>query len=167
MKPFRLWIYRLATWWLPETHCFAFKSIMLKWCGAKLGRNVKICSSALIMGNGGLEIGNDVWIGPGVRICPTRNATIIIDASVDIGPEVMILTGSHQIDSQGEHLVGKGLAKSVKIGKGCWLCARVLILPGVELPPKNLVAAGAVVVKSSLHNGVLLAGVPAKVVREI
>ena len=50
---------------------------MLRWCGAKIGKNVRINSSAIFLGDGGLIIGDDVWIGAGCRIMPVGNAHII------------------------------------------------------------------------------------------
>ena len=161
MKPFRLWIYQLLVWWLPETRCFGLKVFMLRWAGAKVGINVRINSSAAFEGNGELEIGDDVWIGAGSVVCSTFPAKITIGSHVDLGPQVMIITGTHEIDPIGAHIGGKGVSKSVVIGNGCWLGARSTILPGVELANKTLVAAGAVVTKSIVGPNTLIAGVPA------
>ncbi len=146
MKPFRLWIYRLLTWWLPETRCFEWKRILVRWAGATVGKNVRINSSAVFSGNGDLSIGDDVWIGAGSVIMLITPARVAIGSHVDIGPGVMILTGSHEIDPDGLHIGGRGTAKYVTVGDGCWLGARATILPGVSLADKTLVAAGAVVV---------------------
>lgn len=75
----------------------------------------------------------------------------------------MVFTGSHCVDPEGEHIGGKGISMPVTIGDGCWLGARCCILPGVSLPAKTLVAAGAVVTKSITESYCLLAGVPAKI----
>ena len=161
VRPFRLWIYRLLTWWLPETRCFGWKRLLLRWGWAKLGKNVRINSSAVFSGNGGLVVGDDVWIGAGDVISPVAPASITIGTHVDFGPGVMIITGSHEVDIEGEHIGGKGKAASVVIGNGCWLGARALILPGVTLAEKTLVAAGAVVTKSVEDSLGLVAGNPA------
>ena len=161
MKPFRLWIYRLLTWWLPETRCFWVKRFLLRWAGVTVGRNVRINSSAVFSGNGDLCIGDDVWIGAGCRISPVGQAKITIGSHCDLGPEVMILTGSHEVDLVGLHIGGAGTTSSVTIGDGCWLGARATILPGVTLAKKTLVAAGAVVTKDVETPCSLMAGVPA------
>lgn len=165
MKPTRLWIYRLITGLLPETRCFGFKSLLLRWCGAKVGDNVRISSSAILLGDGRLEIGDDVWVGAGCRISPVGDSSITIGPCCDIGPEVMIITGSHEIDINGFHIAGKGKSASVNIGDGCWLGARTTILPGVTLASKTLVAAAAVVTKSVSIGNSLVVGVPAKIVK--
>lgn len=52
MKPFRLWLYGLVVRLLPETRAFALKAAVLRWCGAIVGRNVRINSSASFLGIG-------------------------------------------------------------------------------------------------------------------
>ena len=163
MNTYRLWIYRTMTSWMPETRFFGLKVALLRWCGAKVGKNVRINSSAVFTGNGRLEIGDDVWIGAGDVISPIAPAGVFLGSHIDIGPQVMILTGSHEIDPHCEHIGGKGMTARVKIGDGCWLGVRSIILPGVELPRKTLVAAGAVVIRTITEECCLLAGVPAEV----
>ena len=141
--------------------------MLLRWAGAAIGKNVRINSSAVFGGNGELVVGDDVWIGARDIICPTAPARIVIGSHVDLGPEVMMLTGSHEIDLVGEHIGGKGTASSVVIGDGCWLGARALILSGVTLAEKTLVAAGAVVTKSVDVPCSLVAGVPAEIKKRL
>lgn len=160
MNTKKLWVYRLLTWWMPESRCFAVKNVLLRWAGAKIGKNVRICTSTRILGTGRLEIGDDVHIGSCAFIMPIAPSSVMIGNHVDIGPQVTILTGSHMIDSNGEHIGGKGISKSVIIGSGSWLGARSIILLGVKIPEKTLVAAGAVVTRSCLKPCMLLAGVP-------
>lgn len=161
MKPFRLWLYGLVVRLLPETRGFALKVALLRWCGATIGRNVRINSSAVFLGTGRLILGDDVWIGPGGFLSPVGEAEIRIGSHVDLGPQVMILTGSHRIEPEGDHIGGVGTAVSVIIGNGSWLGARATILPGVLLAEKTVVAAGAVVTASVMEPKTLVAGVPA------
>ena len=162
MKPFRLWLYRLCSFWLQETRCFWFKAAMLRWCGATIGRDVRIVSGVEIVGTGKLIVGDDVFVGARSRIVVSDVAIVEIGSCVDIGPGVMILTGTHDVALSGTHVAGAGRSDSVKIGNGCWLCARATILPGVELAPRTLVAAGAVVTRSVAIPGKKIAGVPAQ-----
>ncbi len=163
MKSGRLWIYRLVTRFLPETRFFGFKASLLRWCGAKIGNNVRICSSALFLGIGKLDIGDDVWIGPLVAIESSGNATVIIGSHVDIANGVMITTGTHEIDIEGKHIAGDGCNKSVEIGYGSWLCLCAKILPGAKVGAHSIVAAGSVVTSCFDGDYVLLAGLPAAI----
>ena len=166
MNPFRLFLYSQIVRWLPETRCFGLKVKLLRWCGATIGKNVRINSSAQFFGNGALIIGDDVWIGPGCLISPVGNATIQLGSHIDIAPQVTILTGSHKIEPWGEHIGGEGYSATVEVADGCWLGARSLLLPGVTLPKKTVVAASAVVTKPITERCSLVAGVPAKVVKQ-
>lgn len=91
---------------LPETRCFAFKAALLRWCGARIGTHVRICSSAHIIGNGDLQIGDDVWIGSGVFISTVKGVKVQLGACCDIAPRVSILTGMHKITPDGAHIAG-------------------------------------------------------------
>ena len=163
MKTGRLWVYRLVTSLMPETRFFNLKAAMLSWCGVKIGKNARICSSVSFLGIGMLSIGDDVWIGPHVAIESSGNASVSIGSHVDIANGVMITTGTHEIDLNGLHIAGKGYNKSVSVGDGSWigLCAR--LLPGAKIGSHSVVAAGSVVTKSFDEGYVLLAGVPADV----
>lgn len=46
MSSIKLWIYKMLTWWLPESRCHGVKVALLRWAGAKIGTNVRIYSSA-------------------------------------------------------------------------------------------------------------------------
>src|SRR5690606_28844849 len=73
----------------------------------------------------------------------TKNG-IIIGKNVRIGPGVKIISASHDIYDYDKHTVnGK-----IVLEDNVWLAANVVILPGVEIGPHTVVAAGAVVNKS-------------------
>lgn len=162
MRTSRLWLYSLICRWLPETRFFGFKVRMLRWCGAKVGDNVRINSSASIRGCGELVVGDDVWIGPMNFISAVGGTKVEIGAHCDLGPQVMILTGTHKIDVDGEHIAGGGNSKSVVVGEGCWLGARSTVMPGMTLHAHTVLAAGAVATKNTDCDYSLMAGVPAQ-----
>ncbi|HPI55337.1 MAG TPA: acyltransferase [Chitinophagaceae bacterium] len=60
----------------------------------------------------------------------------------------------------------KFVTSSVKIGRNCWIGGNVTILPGVVLGDNITVGANSVVTKSFEGNQVI-AGVPAKVIRQL
>lgn len=55
----------------------------------------------------------------------------------------------------------------IKIGRNCWLGAGAVVLPGVCLGDNTIVGANAVVTKSFEEGNVVIAGVPAKVLRRL
>jgi acetyltransferase-like isoleucine patch superfamily enzyme len=147
---------------MPETRLFAVKAMMLRLAGAKLGRNVRVCSSVTVLGPGQLEIGEDTWIGPGVLIC--SGSSVIIGSAVDVAPRVYIGTGSHEIDSNGRRAAGLGFERDVVIETGAWLGVASVVLPGVKIGSNAVVAAGAVVAEN-VSSRAVVGGVPARVIR--
>ena len=85
------------------------------------------------------------------------NGKITLEHGVYIAPNVGIITSNHNIENLDESLPGK----DVVIGKDSWLGFGSVVLPGVVLGPKTIVAAGAVVSKSFPQGNCVLAGVPA------
>ena len=93
-----------------------------------------------IQAQNGIEIGKNVRIAPGVKI---------ISANHDLY--------NYDLYSKSEPIV---------IGDNCWLGANCVILSGVKLGEHVIVGAGAVVTKSFPSN-CIIAGVPAKIIKEI
>ncbi len=144
---------------LPETSCFGLKRALWRWAEAKIGKNVRICSSAFIIGGGELEIGDDTWIGHQVFI--ETSSRVEIGSHVDIAPRVYIGTGTHEIDATGVHSAGEGMSKPIKIEDGVWRGANALVLPGVTIGMKSVIGGGAVVTRNIDALKVAI-GIPAK-----
>ncbi|WP_455621147.1 acyltransferase [Parabacteroides sp.] len=150
---------------LPETRCFGFKRWLLRQTGARIGENVRICSSALFIGAGLLEIGDNTWVGHRCTICSSSH--IKIGANCDLAPNVYVGNGTHEITPCSARIADIEISKDITVGDGCWLCVNSTILPGVCIAPKCVVAAGAVVTRSVEKEAVLLAGIPAEIKKEI
>jgi maltose O-acetyltransferase len=89
---------------------------------------------------------------------------INIGNNVFLAPGVQILTASHPIDAVERRSVE--FALPVTIGNDVWIGANALILPGVTVGSRVVIAAGAVVNKD-VEDDVVVAGVPARVVKRI
>ena len=99
------------------------------------------------------------------RVSIYDNALVTIGNRVLIGPHVCICTGTHDIDP----LVRKAcssFAFPIVIEDDVWIGASVTILPGVRIGKGSMVAAGAVVAKD-VDSGVVVGGVPAKVIKKL
>lgn len=107
-----------------------------------------------------LDIGNNVFINQGANIC--ANKSIIVGNNVHIADLVMIHdTNFHEVEE------GEGVTtKAIKIEDNVWIGARSIILPGVKIGKNSVVAAGSVVTKNVPKNS-LVAGVPAKVLKNL
>jgi maltose O-acetyltransferase len=90
---------------------------------------------------------------------------ITIGDHVLFGPRVGIYTSNHAIDA-AERAAGACYARPVTIGNNVWIGGGVTINPGVSIGDGTIVASGSVVTKS-IPAGVIAAGVPARVLREI
>jgi maltose O-acetyltransferase len=113
--------------------------------------------------------GKSVFIERGVFL----NHNVFIDAwesvtikeNTAIAFDVLICTSSHKIGTPLKR-AGESRRKPVIIGKGCWIGARVTILPGVNIGDGCVIAAGAVVIDDCKPN-TLYAGVPAKEIKQL
>jgi acetyltransferase-like isoleucine patch superfamily enzyme len=159
-----LYLYSVLSLILPETRFFNFKSFFLRVAGVKIGNNVRICSSVKIIGDGCLSIGSNTWIGPNILLSSSHPATISIGENVDIAPNVYIGTGSHVIDMIGQNSAGLAYNDSIVIENGVWIGAGAIILPGVKIGKKSVVASGCLVNKD-VESFSLIGGVPGKMIR--
>lgn len=90
---------------------------------------------------------------------------IEIGDNVLLGPRVGIYTANHATDA-AERAAGACYAKPVKIGNNVWIGAGVHINPGVAIGDNTVIGSGSVITKSIPAN-VVAAGVPCRVIRAI
>lgn len=88
-----------------------------------------------------------------------------IGDNVMMGPDVVILTHTHNIDRQDIPMGHQGsrIAK-VTIGNDVWIGMRSIIMPGIKIGNGAVVGAGAVVTKD-VPDFAIVGGVPAKILR--
>ena len=89
---------------------------------------------------------------------------LIIGDFTNIGPNVGIITANYRLENNKSVVFTEN---PVKIGKFCWLGMNSIILPSVEIGDFTVVAAGAVVSKSFPEGYAVLAGNPARVIRQL
>ena len=123
----------------------------------KTEENVSICPGFMCDNGKNIRVGKNFLANYNVTILDIMPATI--GDYVMIGPNTLISTVNHPITPLG-------IGKSVTIGDDVWIGGNVAILLGVNIGNNVVVAAGAVVTKDIPDNS-LVAGVLAKVIREI
>jgi len=116
-----------------------------------------------------ISIGDRVIIRPNTMLFADPRdggAEVIIEDSVMIGSGVHIYTQNHRFDAVGVPIIDQGhsQSKDVRLCRGCWIGANVVILPGVTIGRNSVVGAGSIVTKS-FGERVVVAGNPAKVVK--
>ena len=92
-------------------------------------------------------------------------AAISIGAGCQIATRVQFLTPTHPVDPEARRRAWE-YAKPIAVGDNVWLGGGVIVCPGVTIGNDTVVGAGAVVT-GDLPAGVVAAGVPARVKREI
>lgn len=137
---------------------------LLRFAGAQVAYDARICSSVKVFGTGELSIGANTWVGHEVLLIVS--STVAIGDNVDIGPRVYIGTGTHLVDSEGPRTAGPGVSKPITVQNGAWIGACATILPGVTIGTKALVGAGSLV-RTDISSDMVVAGVPARTIRSI
>lgn len=160
-----LTLYNAATPWLPNKGFFSARRFWLRLASIGLADGVRIASAARFYGMN-IAVGRDTWIGPETCIFGTTTASVKVGQCVDIGPGVLITSGTHSIGSPSRR-AGPPASSDVMIGDGTWVGARAVILPGAKIGKGSIVAAGAVVTAGSYPDNVLLVGVPARVAKPL
>lgn len=88
---------------------------------------------------------------------------IIIGKGSYIAKNVGIITANHDINNLDLHQE----PKNVILGEYCWIGMNAIILPGVTLGPHTVVGAGSVVTKSFADGWCVIAGNPARKIKEV
>jgi len=124
-------------------HVYNFRN--LPHAGIRIGRDSLIGEYTVIRGQGGVTIGDRVYTSPLTQL-------IAVD---------------HVFDDPGKPFIEQGItAQGIVVEDDVWLGAAAVITDGVHIGKGAVVAAGAVVTKDVPAHTVV-AGVPARVIREI
>jgi maltose O-acetyltransferase len=158
----RFYIINLIMFFLPVSRCYALKRSLLRFAGVKVGANVRVMR--IRVQGISLSIGENTFIGDDTLIMGGISK-ISIGRDCDISARVNIHSGTHVIGTI-EHAAGDVYAEDITIEDGVWIGIGATILSGVTIGKGSIIAAGSLVNKS-IPSGVLAAGVPAVVKREL
>lgn len=115
--------------------------------------------NGLIIEKDSLTILNSLAFSGGCYIVVHKGTSLFLGEGTIWAYGVSIVTGNHDLKDRNKHIL-----KDVSIGKNCWLAKGVSVMPGVTLGDNVTVGANSVVTKSFPSN-VVIAGVPAKVIK--
>jgi len=109
------------------------------------------------------QIGDHVFVN---HLCVILdNNEVHVGDHVMIGPAVQIYTAAHDLQA-ATRIQGWEVAKPIVVEDNVWIGGGAILLPGVRVGRNAVVGAGAVVSRSVPANTVV-AGNPARVIREI
>ena len=117
------------------------------WCD--YGYNIEVGDrfyanhNAIMQDGGKITFGNDVFIAP----------------------NCLFTTAEHALDPQMRK-EGIEIAKPIVVGNNVWIGTGAIVLAGAVIGDNTVIGAGSVV-KGNIPSGVVAAGVPCKVIREI
>lgn len=122
--------------------------------------------SSLVCKNGDIRIGAHVNIGSSVKIIIGGAGAIEIGNSIDIGSSCHFSSGSYDY-SQIDVLPSsqRQATRGIVVKDMAWIGAGTILLDGIEIGEQSIVGAGSVV-NRSVPARTVVAGVPAKVIKE-
>jgi len=110
-----------------------------------------------------LKIGSGTWIGPQCFIYASGG--VIIGINVGIGPGVKIMSSAHITEYEPGPILHRPLKHApVILDDGCDIGAGSIILMGVHIGKEVQIGAGAVVTRD-IPDGATAAGVPARIIK--
>jgi len=133
----------------------------------KIGHFFRVCPDVKIFTENGASIifGNNFFANYNCFFSANKEDIIIGDDCL-LGPDVLIINSNH--DTKTDLLIREqpNVAKKITIGNNVWIGAKCIILPGVVIGDNAVIAAGAVVNRDVEANS-LVAGVPAKFIKNL
>ena len=121
---------------------YGWRNQILRLFGARIGEAVRIYPDVDIFYPWNLEIGDEVTIGPGVKLYSLGK--IIIGAGSMISYGAHFCAGTHDYRERNLPL----LKPEIRLGEGIWVCTEAFVGPGVTIGDFCIVGARAVVLKS-------------------
>ena len=135
------------------------RCIFYRLAGVKIGRRSTIHMGARFFLPKNITIGEGTIVGDHVFL--DGRAKIKIGKHTDIASQVMIYNSEHDLSDPAF----KAIEEQVTIGDYCFIGPRAIIMPGINIGDGAIVAGGAIVTKD-VPAGVIVGGVPAKIIGE-
>ncbi|MBY0754089.1 sugar O-acetyltransferase [Clostridium sardiniense] len=137
------------------------RNILSKITGSKIDSSIQVLTPFNTDFGANIRLGKGVFINKSCMFVDLGG--IELEDNVLIGPDVKILSVNHPLDPKNRRGV---ILKSVKIRSNAWLGSGVTVCPGVTIGENSVIGAGSVVTKDVPSNTVY-AGVPAKFIKSI
>lgn len=142
--------------WLP------FECVRRVWLIITLkhtGKKIFVMKNVEFMSPQRISIGDNSVVNKGTLL--DGRGTLTIGKNVDIAREVIIWTCTHDVN----HPKHSTHCSPVTVEDHVWIGCRAIIMPGVKIGRGAVIGAGSVVTKD-VPPKTIVAGVPAKIIRE-
>jgi maltose O-acetyltransferase len=148
----------LASAVVPE----AVRSAGLRAVGMRLGKGVAVKPGCFFVSSD-IEMGD--YSGLEYECMVLNEAKVTIGSRTAVGTQSMLVTGSHDV-GDGHKRAGPAAPMPIVIGSGCWIGARVIVLPGVIIGDGCIIGAGSMVTSYCEPHGIYM-GSPAVRIRKL
>ncbi len=130
-----------------------------------VGKNFKVLPGTVIVNPQNIIINDNVVIGDYNFI--QGGGGLSIGSNTITGPYAKIWTENHRFDLIDTPIIKQGSEyKPVTIGDDVWVGAGAFIMPGTVIADKMIISAQSVVSAKEYKKGMVLAGHPARVIKE-
>ncbi|OAN14370.1 WcaF family extracellular polysaccharide biosynthesis acetyltransferase [Exiguobacterium undae] len=151
--------FKIIIWWfiqgtlfrLSLHNMYRWRVFILKIFGAKIGKHVKIRSSAKFTYPWKISIGDYSWIGDDVVLYSLD--CIDVGSNTVISQKSYLCTGSHDIYCENFSLK----TKPIKIGDSVWIATDSFVHPGVVIGSNSVVTARSTI-RKSVDSNVIVGG---------
>jgi putative colanic acid biosynthesis acetyltransferase WcaF len=151
-------VWTLLGRWTPRP-LHAWRALLLRSFGARLGRNCHVYPSAIVWAPWNLVMEDEACLGSEVRCYSMARITIGRRAVVSQG--VHLCAGTHDFEDPSFQL----MAFPIEIGAQSWICAEAFVGPGVRVGEGAVVGARAVAVRN-IEPWTVNGGNPCRVLRK-
>lgn len=163
ISPTKIYIFNLYCRLMPPSRGQKTKVKLLRWAGAKVGKNVSIFTPR-ILGNFELIIGDNCWIGHEAMLFGAAGSKIELKDFSKVASRAILVTGYHEYGVQYDCIAGPGKCADIIIGKGALVDTMAIVCPGKTVGEMSHVCAGSVVTHD-VPPFTRVAGVPARVIK--
>jgi len=158
------WFIRMSTFFLPEIPIFqSFRGWLYSFGMKQCGKRFRVSFNVVINHLETLSVGDNVYFACGTVI--TGAGKIFVGTNTLVGPYVLMASSKHLF--QGTNFLGGYEHGEIVIESGCWIGGHASLMMGTHIHASSVVGAGSVCNRDYIDPNVLIAGIPAKIIKNI
>lgn len=139
---------------------WCFRKMIYLSCGLKIGKNSRILMGTVIYYPWNISIGSNSYINENCIL--DGRGGITIEDNVSISFRTMLITGSHDVDSDNFSY----RASPIIISRNSWAGAGSVVLPGASFEKGVVLSSGSVAKRGKYRANGMYSGVPAIYIKQ-